>query len=180
MLIGRNIRIRPLESEDLTWFTEWNNDIKYTGKYEPLEVSSRSSIEKWFNSENSNSWWVVQNVNNKPLGQIVTGPNGIHQFIGYIIHPENRNKGYCTEAVELIVDYLFLSKNIVRVQAEVNPANKASIRVLEKAGFTCEGIRRKVNFMHGKYYDGAVYSILRDEWTPKFLTLENLRKKDTV
>ena len=169
MLVGKNIRIRSLESDDLDWFTEWNNDIKYTGEYEPVEVSSRKSIEKWFNDESRNSWWVIDDLDAKPVGQMITGPDGNHQFIGYIIHPDNRNKGYCIEAVELMVDYLFLSKNIVRIQAEANPENKASLRVLEKAGFTLEGVRRNVVFMHGKYNDGAFYSILREEWTPKYL-----------
>lgn len=169
MLVGKNVRIRPLESDDLGWFTEWNNDISYIGAYEPVEVSSRHSIEKWFNDENRNSWWIIENLEAKPLGQMITGPDGNNQFLGYIIHPDNRNNGYCTEAVELMVDYLFLSKSIVRVQTEVNPENKASIRVLEKAGFTFEGIRRKVAFMQGKYNDGAFYSILRDEWTPRYL-----------
>ncbi len=169
-MVGKKIRIRSLESEDLDWFTQWNNDIKYTGEYEPVEVSSRHSIEKWFNDENRNSWWVIEDMDAKPAGQLITGPDGSHQFLGYIIHPDHRNKGYCTEAIELMVDYLFLSKNIVRVQAESNPENKASIRVLEKAGFTFEGVRRKVAFMQGKYNDGAFYSILKDEWTPKHLT----------
>lgn len=169
MLVGKKTRVRPLESEDLGWFTEWNNDINYTGEYEPVEVSSRQSIEKWFNDESRNSWWVIEDLEAKPVGQMITGPDDNHQFVGYIMHPDNRNKGYCTDAVELMVDYLFLSKNIVRVQAEVNPENKASIRVLENAGFTLEGVRRKVVFMHGKYNDGAFYSILKDEWTPKHL-----------
>ena len=169
MLVGNKIRIRALESEDLGWFTEWNNDINYTGKYEPVEVSSRHSLEKWFNDESRNSWWVIENTDAQPVGQMITGPDGSNQFVGYIVHPDHRNKGYCTEAVELMVDYLFLSKNIIRIQAEANPENKASTRVLEKAGFTFEGIRRKVVFMHGKYNDSASYSILRDEWSPKYL-----------
>ncbi len=103
-------------------------------------------------------------------GQVITGPDGRHQFIGYIVHPDSRGKGYCTEAVEIMVDYLFLSKNIVRVQAETNPVNVSSIRVLEKAGFTFEGVRRKVFFSQGKYNDGALYRVLRDEWSPRVLS----------
>jgi ribosomal-protein-alanine N-acetyltransferase len=69
-----------------------------------------------------------------------------------------------------MVDYLFLSKNIARVQAETNPGNTAFIRVLEKAGFTFEGVRRNVFFSQGKYNDGALYSILRKEWKPRVLS----------
>lgn len=169
MLVGDKVRVRPLESDDLGWFTEWNNDVEYTGPYEPVEVSSRHSLEKWFNDESRNSWWVIMNSDLTPMGQIITGPDGESQFIGYIMHPDYRGKGYCTEAVQIIVDYLFLSKKIMRVQAEANPENKSSIRVLEKAGFTYEGTKRKANFMHGRYNDAAMYSILRDEWAPKFL-----------
>ena len=82
------------------------------------------------------------------------------------MHPDHRDKGYTTEAVKLLVDYLFRSKQIVRVQAECSPENHASVRVLEKAGFTYEGLRRKAVFIQGEYMDGAMYSILRDEWTP--------------
>ncbi len=168
-MAGKNVNIRPLERDDLSWFTEWNSDINYIGPYEPLEISSKHTIEKWFEEENRNSWWIIEDMAGKPVGQMITGPEGNYQFMGYVIHPDQRNKGYCTEAVELMVDYLFLSKPIVRVQAEANPENKASIRVLEKVGFTFEGVKRKSVFAQGTYNDGAMYSILREEWTPKHL-----------
>lgn len=170
MLKGKNVNVRPLESTDLDWFTKWNNDIAYTGPYEPMEVTGRDAIEKWFIQENSNSWWVIEDKAGDPVGQVITGPDAAHQFIGYIIHPDFRGKGYCTEAVEIMVDYLFLSKNIVRVQAETNPENAPSIKVLEKAGFTFEGVRRKVFFSQGKFNDGGLYSILREEWEPRVLS----------
>jgi len=174
MLTGKNINVRPLESGDLDWFTEWNNDLDYTGPYEPMEVTGRDAIEKWVSQEKSNSWWVIDDKDGAPMGQIITGPDASHQFIGYIMHPDFRGKEHCTEAVKIMVDYLFLSKNIVRVQAETNPGNAASIRVLEKAGFTFEGVRRKVFFSQGRFNDGAVYSILRDEWEPRVLTKDSL------
>ena len=173
MLKGKKVNVRPLESTDLDWFTEWNNDSDYTGPYEPMEISSRDAIEKWFSKESSSSWWVIEDKDGNPVGQVITGPDGEHQFIGYIVHPDSRGKGFCTEAVEIMVDYLFLSKNIVRVQAETNPENVSSIRVLEKAGFTFEGVRRKVFFSLGKYNDGALYSILREEWKPRVLSKDS-------
>ncbi len=71
----------------------------------------------------------------------------------------------------MIVDYLFLSKAIVRVESEANPENKASSRVPEKAGLTREGLIHKSVFIRGKWKDEVVYSILREEWKePKVLT----------
>lgn len=94
-----------------------------------------------------------------------------HYKIGYIIHQSERGKGYCTEAVKMLVDYLFLAKDIVRIQAQTNPRNVASQRVLEKAGFAKGGVIRKANFIRGAWRDRAQFSILREEWKePKILT----------
>ena len=91
--------------------------------------------------------------------------------IGYDIIPGERGKGYGTEAIRIIVDHLFLTKDIVRIQAVTNVGNKPSQRVLEKAGFTKEGTLRKVGYIRGDWTDAYVYSILREEWKePKMLT----------
>jgi ribosomal-protein-alanine N-acetyltransferase len=84
--------------------------------------------------------------------------------------PNERGKGYGGEAVQLMVDYLFLTRDIVRIQAETHPDNIASQRVLEKAGFTKEGNIRKSFFCRGVYRDTAIWSTLREEWKePKIL-----------
>ena len=83
--------------------------------------------------------------------------------MGYALLPSERGKGYCTEAVNVMVDYLFLSKEAVRIQAQTDTRNVASQRVLEKAGFKKEGTLRKNFFMRGNWTDTLLYSILREE-----------------
>ena len=58
--------------------------------------------------------------------------------IGYGVIPSERGKGYATEAAMMLVDYLFLSKDIVRIQADTTEGNISSQRVLEKVGFKRE------------------------------------------
>ena len=94
------------------------------------------------------------------MGQIVAGPQGDYYWLGYILHPNYRGNGYTTEAVRLLVDHLFKTKDIVRIQAECSPKNIASVRVLEKVGFIYEGLKRKAALIRGEYLDGAIYSIL--------------------
>jgi ribosomal-protein-alanine N-acetyltransferase len=104
------------------------------------------------------------------LGMLFTFPEE-NSEISYFVFPSERGKGYCTEAVRIIVDYLFLSKEVMRVQAQTDPRNLASQKVLEKAGFKKEGTLRKSFFVRGKWTDNIMYSILRDEWKePKILT----------
>ncbi len=91
--------------------------------------------------------------------------------IGYGLVKNERGKGYSTEAAVLMVDYLFLSKEIESIQASTDLGNVASQRVLEKAGFKKEGIMRKRFFYNGQWKDMILFSILREEWKePKILT----------
>ncbi len=91
--------------------------------------------------------------------------------IGYSLVPNEREKGYCSEAVKIMVDYLFLSKDITRVQAQTDHRNVASQKVLEKVGFKKEGTLRKTFFTNGEWTNMFLFSILREEWKePKILT----------
>ena len=91
--------------------------------------------------------------------------------IGYVLVPNERGKGYCTEAVRILVDYLFLSKDTIRIQAQTATRNLSSQKVLEKVGFKKEGTLRKSHFLRGEWTDALIYSILREEWKePKILT----------
>ena len=90
--------------------------------------------------------------------------------IGYTLIPSERNKGYCTKTIKMFVDFLFLLKDIVRIQAGTDTRNIASQRVLEKTGFKKEGVLRKIIFMKGHLADLSLFSILREEWKePKIL-----------
>jgi RimJ/RimL family protein N-acetyltransferase len=90
---------------------------------------------------------------------------------GFALISSERGKGYGTEAIQLMVDHLFLTKNVVRIQVTTDVSNVASQRALEKVGFAKEGTMRKYFFAKGNYRDHFLYSILREEWKePKILT----------
>jgi RimJ/RimL family protein N-acetyltransferase len=100
--------------------------------------------------------------------------------IGYNVIPSERGKGYGTEAAQIIVDYLFLTQSIDRIQAITDVRNKASQTVLERAGFRIEGTIRKSAFVRGKLSNAYLYSILREEWKePKILTKSSNRSRKT-
>jgi RimJ/RimL family protein N-acetyltransferase len=91
--------------------------------------------------------------------------------VGYFVVPKERGKGYATEAIMMMVDYLFLSKDLERIQAKADPENTASCKALTNAGFKREGILRKTFFARGKWKDDCVFSIIREEWKePRILT----------
>ena len=59
--------------------------------------------------------------------------------IGYGVLPEYEGQGYTTEAVQAMTQWAFQQKDVVFVEAETDPENKASQRVLEKCGFAPDG-----------------------------------------
>ena len=165
MLEGKNVNLRVVEKEDLPLVGEWRNNPEFQGEYNLLIQESKAELEKRYdNFRPEEKWFLIEKKDGSEIGLIVLEPEDGMQEIGYSIFPSERGKGYCTEAVIVIVDYLFLSKEIVRIQAHTDTRNSASQRVLEKAGFKREGIIRKHIFMRGEWRDEFLYSILREEW----------------
>jgi ribosomal-protein-alanine N-acetyltransferase len=173
LLGGRNVNLRLLEKEDLPLLTDWYNNPDFTGDFVWLPQNSRMEREKWYDSFTSDvKFFFIERKDGVKVGTISHFPaeNKLAMEIGYILAPDERGKGYCTEAVTIMVDYLFLSKSIVRVQAYTVTENMGSQKVLEKAGFSKEGILRKSSFRRGEWRDNIVFSILREEWKePKIL-----------
>lgn len=81
--------------------------------------------------------------------------------IGYWLGEQYWGKGIVTEAIQLVVPYAFYNFDITRIQATVNGNNPASIRVLDKAGFTKEGIMKDAIIKHGEIMDEHLYAILK-------------------
>lgn len=81
----------------------------------------------------------------------------------YKLFPEFWKKGLATEMAKALIKFGFEEYKLHRIEAGVATQNKASIRVLEKAGMTCEGIRRKILPIRGEWKDNFHYAILKDD-----------------
>jgi RimJ/RimL family protein N-acetyltransferase len=83
--------------------------------------------------------------------------------IGIVLFPEYRGRGLGTQAQRLLVRYLFDHTTAHRVQAGTEVENLAEQRALEKAGFNREGVMRGVHFRAGRWRDGVMYGLTRDD-----------------
>jgi RimJ/RimL family protein N-acetyltransferase len=165
LLKGKNVNLRLLEKEDLPTFIELWNDPEFSGNYRPLIQVSKKDMEDRLETRPPESrMFFIEKKDKTIIGIINHFPVGELLEIGFVLIPSERGKGYCTEAVKTMVDYLFLSKDIVRIQAKTDSRNVASQRVLEKTGFRKEGVMRKSLFSRGSWRDMILYSIVREEW----------------
>ncbi|XP_062006791.1 uncharacterized protein LOC133723936 [Rosa rugosa] len=81
--------------------------------------------------------------------------------MGYGIAPKYWGQGIVTEVVKTAVPLVFRDlPHLLRLQAFAYSENKASQRVLEKAGFQREGLLRKYEYIKGEIIDMVVYSFL--------------------
>lgn len=81
--------------------------------------------------------------------------------IGYWLATEYRGKGLMTQTVNRIVEYGWNTRNLLRIEAPVYSFNKESAAVLERNGFTNEGLAKKAYFRNGEYHDAILYAIVK-------------------
>ena len=84
--------------------------------------------------------------------------------LGYVLGRAHWHQGYMQEAVAALCGLAFGALDIRRIEAEVNPANLPSCRLLERLGFVHEGRLRQRWVAKGATYDTHVYGCLAHEW----------------
>jgi ribosomal-protein-alanine N-acetyltransferase len=178
MLEGKRVSLRVLERNDVDFLARTINNIDLYNEFLPISQTSKAKTLKKFDSPSQvavvceRQRFIIEKKDGTKVGIIahwLVQPARLME-IGYDIVASERGKGYGTEAVQLMVDYLFLSRDIERVQARTDVRNKPSQRVLEKAGFKREGIMRRTGFIRGTWTDTYMYGAIRGEWRePKVL-----------
>jgi RimJ/RimL family protein N-acetyltransferase len=175
LLEGKKVNLRIVEKEELPLLAEWLSSLEFLGEFLGLRQMSKTEAEKMYENPYEMKDFIIEKKDGSKIGLVshfyVLHPAGNHLEIGFVLVPSERGKGYCTEALKIMVDYLFLSRDTERVQACTDTRNLACQKVLEKAGFKKEGVSRKNFFSRGRWTDSANFSILREEWKePTILT----------
>lgn len=135
--------------------------------YPYTEQDATDYISAMLSEDENETFAFAITTDNKAIGSIgAFRQKNIHKHtaeIGYYIAEEYWGKGLMTEAVKQICSYIFDKSNIVRLYAEPFSYNKASCRVLEKAGFLYEGTLRSNAIKNGKTIDMLMYSRLKTD-----------------
>jgi len=167
---GKRIKIRPLKERDLKVVFPLLDPQGIWGPFLPKEIQSEYLFQKEFlNSglwEDQRGMAILEDKEERPLGSLwFFSPKGWEGLeIQYLtFDEEDRGKGIMSEALSLFCAYLFATRKINRIQVNIPDFQRSSIRVLQKTGFTFEGISRQSVFHKGNYLDLCVYSLLRSE-----------------
>ncbi len=156
------VRLRPLLAEDLPL---WSDDTEYEDfgpaiprtEVPPARVDQDGHLGIEVEGElvGTVGWrWVAY------------GPNEASRcpMLGIYIAGAHRGRGYGVQAQRLVTDLLFRYTLVNRVEASTDVTNIAEQKVLERLGFTREGVNRGSQYRSGRFHDLVMYSVLRKEW----------------
>ena len=101
-------------------------------------------------------------------GQVI-GKAGFFRLpdVGYILHPDHWGLGLASEAVGAAVAHVFATRAVDDLTADVDPANQASIRLLEKLGFVRTGFAERTWNIGGEWKDSVFYGLNRQAWSAR-------------
>jgi RimJ/RimL family protein N-acetyltransferase len=174
MLFGQRVTLRPIREADLDAAYAAHLDIRNRGDYFPLGVMSESRFRREFAEH---GFWQKE----EGMLLILSGEGEIAGHIeffkpvnywdayelSYQLYDQRfAGRGFTSEAVQLLVDYLFANKKTHRIHLVIVPENAASRRIAEKCGFVLEGTARGAFFNAGTNQDVVIYSLLRTDERP--------------
>jgi len=126
------------------------------------------SIEDSFKNGKGINWAIIKKDSNAFIGYI----GFIRIFsehcraeIGYALKPDYWGKGYMYEAINRLAKFGFEEMKLHSIEANVNPLNERSKKVLERVGFKKEAYFRENYLFDGKFLDSVIYSLLEKDLT---------------
>ena len=169
---GKSFQLRPWKNEDARSLVAHANNYNISRNLRdgfPYPYTHSDAV-KWIDMvlENQIDLILAIEVNGEAAGGIgIHGMKDVYRYnaeLGYWLAEIHWGKGITSQAIGAMVDYGFNNYKWQRIFAAVFQNNAASMRVLEKNGFTKEAIHRKAVMKEGKYLDEHMYAILREEW----------------
>ena len=137
MIETRWLKIYPAARKQMEAFIAAETDAELKKAYTEMLEGCLQHPDQW-------EWfamWMIELQDGTHIGDLCfkgLSANGMAE-IGYGILEEYQGQGYATEAVGAAVNWAFQQPGVTRVEAETEPGNRASQRVLEKCGFLSTG-----------------------------------------
>jgi [ribosomal protein S5]-alanine N-acetyltransferase len=177
-----NLLIREHEYADLQEMHSLLSDkevMKYldfgSETIEDSEKNIRQCIEESCKTtERTKYYFAICEKNSKDyIGEIgytvinISDSSGICN-LGFFIHKIYWNKGYATEAVKGLVEFIFLKTKLHKIELGCIRENRASEKVMIKSGFVKEGELLQHSLISGRWHDRLLYGITKNAWASRY------------
>ena len=164
------LRRMTIDDAEVILYLRSNDEVmKYIDRERTKSIEEAKSfidkIDASLNSNNGVMWGIM--LKEKP--RTLVGNIGYWRLIkehyraevGYMLHPSFWKKGIMKEALLRVIDFGFAEMNLHSIEANINPGNEASAKLLESTGFIKEAYFKEDFFFDGEFRDTIIYSRLK-------------------
>jgi ribosomal-protein-alanine N-acetyltransferase len=171
---GRHVRLRGPRADDadalFTLFAD--TDVMRYWSRPPMTVRAEAEglideIAENFSKRTGFNWMIVQ-----PEDDMVIGTAALFRFeprhhraeIGYSLRSDHWGRGLASEAVTIMLDWAIRTLGLHRVEADIDPRNEGSRKLLGRLGFVSEGVLRERYFVGDDVSDTELFGLLAEDW----------------
>jgi ribosomal-protein-alanine N-acetyltransferase len=125
-----------------------------------------------FDARKALQWVVATRARDEVIGTCALfrfEPRHRRAEIGYALRSDHWGRGLACEAVTLALDWGFRTLGLHRIEADIDPRNAGSRKLLERLGFTSEGLPRDRHFVAGETRDTESFGLLAADWARRNL-----------
>ncbi|MBM6617910.1 GNAT family N-acetyltransferase [Bacillus suaedaesalsae] len=163
-------QVTPADAKDMFAYLSDKDVVKHMG-LEPAQTEEEVLDEiRWYKSIHEEGTGIRWGITLKDSGRVIGSCGFLNMKskhyraeVGYELNKDYWGKGIAKEALEAVVKYGFKHFQLERIEALIEPDNVPSIKLVEKLGFTREGLLRHYEFTCGKFDDLYMFSILKGE-----------------
>jgi len=147
------VRLRALEKKDIDTLYDWENDRELWNISCTTAPFSRFVLEQYIENShldiytNGQLRFMVETISKTPITVGMIDLYGFEPFhmragVGIMIHKSNRQKGFATESLDLLIEYAFGFLNFKQLFCEVADDNLTSLKLFTNREFQITGIRK--------------------------------------
>ena len=171
-LTGNTIYLRALEPEDLEFIYNIENDESIWEISHTQTPYSRFLIKQYLENAHQDIYEakqlrlvICEKETQNTLGFIDLfdfDPKNLRTGIGILLqNPESRQKGFGSEALELVIAYAFTHLQLHQLYANISTENEVSLALFAKFGFETIGIKKQWNKVGNSYKDEWLVQLIK-------------------
>jgi RimJ/RimL family protein N-acetyltransferase len=168
------VRLRWLTAEDVDGLFAIFSDERMMRYWSSTAMTARAEAEdlllrihRQFADKSGFQWGIERKDDGALLGTCTLFSihhGNMRAELGYCLHSAHWGRGYMGEALAALIDHAFLVLKLRRLEADVDPDNSNSLRILDRMGFRREGLLRERWNVGGAIQDSVFLGLLAREW----------------
>ena len=176
-LEGQRGRLRGPRDEDADAVFALFSDpevMRYWSRSAMTEASEAAGlivdIDERFEQREMINWVIAERRDDRVVGSCTLfqfSPRHRRAELGYALRSDRWGRGLGTEAVTLALDWGFRTLGLHRVEADIDPRNAGSRKLLDALGFRSEGLLRERFFVEGQATDSELFGLLAEDWSKR-------------